>query len=508
MTEILYTGLQTATLELLQVNLQEREVTFKEVAEDEVRRMDGNLKKYSVLLVGEKVNNPVRVAQEAYARDKYLSVLLVNDERNFVRVKQSLQFSPFVGPTVVCVSNQVQERLAGIVEDAVQRTEQRRSYQHMRKSIVTDLDFSSAALEKVRGDYTARVLEEAPIGAALISKYGKVLTINTYAANLFGKTEREILSTPLVSLFPEEAQAGVKQFVNQEPIMEAKRMFELALDKGLKYLEISLAEVDDRNRENFRILIINDITDNILTQQRTHAHLEELELMNANLKRLNTDLDTFVYTASHDLKSPILNIEGLVELLEVSLEDNKKSVEAELEHIKASVQRFKNTVEDLTEVARIQKSFEQEATLLEIDKLVEEVKELISFEISAADAKINLDCAAVPQLYFSKRNFKSILYNLISNAIKYRSPDRVPHICIRTWQEENTFYLQVSDNGMGIPSEKKDKVFELFRRLHTHVKGTGIGLYIVKRIVQNSGGNISLESTEGEGSTFTIQLKV
>lgn len=508
MTEILHTGLYPNTLDLLQEHLQGQEFVFKEVGEGEVRKMDGNLKKYAALLVGEETNNPVRLAQEAYARDKNLSVLLINDERNYVRVKQSLQFSPFVGPTVVCVANTVQERLAAMVQDAAQRTEQRRSFQNLRKSIGPDLDFSVAALEKVRGDYTARVLEEAPIGAALVSKYGKVLTINAYAAHLFGKTEREILSGPLLALFPEQEQPGVEQFVNQDPITEPKRVFELPLAAGPKYLEISLAEVDDRNRENFKILIINDITDTMLSQQRTQAHLEELERMNTNLMRLNADLDTFIYTASHDLKSPILNIEGLVELLEGSLGDKRQEVAPELEHIKASVQRFKNTVEDLTEVARIQKSFEQEATLLQVTELVEEVKQLISFDIKAAEAVIEVDCSSAPQLYFSKRNFKSILYNLVSNAVKYRSPDRVPHILIKTWQEGGDFLLQVQDNGLGIPPSKREKVFELFRRLHSHVKGTGIGLYIVKRIVQNNGGSIALQSTEGEGSTFTITLPV
>lgn len=506
--EILYTGLHPSTLGLLKVKLQEQEVAFNEVPENAVKQMDGDLKNYSVLLVGEEVGNPVRVAQEAYARDKHLSVLLINDERNFVRVKQSLQFSPFIGPTVVCVSNQVQERLVDIVQDAVQRTEQRRSFQYIRNSVVPAMNISASALEKVRGDYTAKVLEEAPIGAVLLSKYGRVLTINTYAAHLFGKTEREVLGTSLLSVFPEEVQKEVERFLYQSPISEPKKVFELNLQRGQKYLEISLAEVDDRNTDKFKILIMNDITATIHAQQHTQAHLEELEKVNANLKRVNTDLDTFVYTASHDLKSPILNIEGLVHLLEISLGERKKDVEVELEHIKASVQRFKNTVEDLTEVARIQKSFEQEASLLQIDKLVEDVKNLISFEISSSGAKIELDSLEAPQVVFSKRNLKSIIYNLLSNAIKYRSPDREPHIKIRTWQEGSNFFLQVWDNGLGIPFKKQEKVFELFKRLHAHVKGTGIGLYIVKRIVQNNGGSIDLQSTEGEGSVFTVRLKV
>ncbi|GAB3818428.1 sensor histidine kinase [Pontibacter rugosus] len=508
MTEILYTGLHHATLVLLEENLQRQSITLAEITEQEIKDATSKLQKSGTLLIGEEVGNPIRVAQEAYAADKQLSVLIINDEHNFLRVKQSLQFSPFIGHTVQCVSNQVKERLVDILQDALQRTEQRRSFRHFSQSFVTQVDVSKASLDKVRGEFTAKVLEEAPIGAILVSEHGHVLTINTYAAHLFKKTEREILGRSLAVLFPEEMQKDVDVFLQQEPIAIPKKVFNLKLQKEQKFLELSLARVQEQASNRFRILIINDITAATLAQRSTQVHLEELEEMNANLKRLNNDLDTFVYTASHDLKSPILNIEGLVTLLEYGLGDDKQQVEAELEHIKISIQRFKNTVEDLTEVARIQKNFEQEAVLLRIDDVVEQVKESVSFEIRAAEAVIEVDSTAAPQLHFAKHNLKSIIYNLISNGIKYRSPDKTPVINIRTWQQENDFYLEVKDNGVGIPENSKEKVFELFKRVHEHVKGTGIGLYIVKRIVQNNGGAILLESTEGKGSTFIIKLKV
>lgn len=311
MSAILYTGLHDATLELLKSGLQDGGVAFSEIRESEIKSLQATLARYSVLVVGEEVHNPVRVAQEAYAGDKHLSVLLVNDEQNFVRVKQSLQFSPFIGPTVTCVSNQVRERLVSIVQDAILRSEQRRSFQHIRKSVSPQMDLNASVLDKVRGDYTAKVLEVAPIGAVLVSGQGNVLTINAYAAHLFGKTEREILGASLRELFPAEVQPAVQLFVSQAPIREPKKVFELRLQEQVKYLEASLAQVNAQRADGLQLLIINDITATVQAQQHTQAHLEELERMNAHLTRLNADLDTFVYTASHDLKSPILNIEGL-----------------------------------------------------------------------------------------------------------------------------------------------------------------------------------------------------
>jgi len=99
-----------------------------------------------------------------------------------------------------------------------------------------------------------------------------------------------------------------------------------------------------------------------------------------------------------------------------------------------------------------------------------------------------------------------VLYNLVSNALKYRHPDRAPQVHIRCHGEAGRHVLQVQDNGLGLATWQQDKLFGLFQRLPTHVEGSGVGLYMVKKIVENAGGTISVQSQEGVGTTFTITL--
>nr|WP_246853552.1 ATP-binding protein [Rufibacter aurantiacus] len=100
------------------------------------------------------------------------------------------------------------------------------------------------------------------------------------------------------------------------------------------------------------------------------------------------------------------------------------------------------------------------------------------------------------------------MYNFISNAIKYRSPQRTPLIRITSKKEGDFCVLTVEDNGLGIDASQQDKLFAMFQRLHDHVEGTGIGLYIVKKIIDNSGGKIEVESEKGKGSTFKVSFKL
>jgi signal transduction histidine kinase len=108
---------------------------------------------------------------------------------------------------------------------------------------------------------------------------------------------------------------------------------------------------------------------------------------------------------------------------------------------------------------------------------------------------------------YAKKNLRSILYNLITNGIKYRSPERVPEIQVQTFQENGYTVLCVQDNGLGLSPTQQSKLFNMFKRLHTHVEGSGIGLYIIKRIIENSGGKIGVESELGRGTTFKVLFK-
>jgi PAS domain S-box-containing protein len=497
-------GLQSETSRQVQQSFQD--VTLQPIAESDVLGNVVYLADCDILLIGEQASNPVRMAQVAFSKDKAVSILLINDKTNHQKVKQALQFAPFVGPTIQAVSNELGTGLKAIIEDAMQRTEQRRSYVRLRSASSTISSFTPNSTEKVRLNYMTRVLDEAPIGAVLLAKDGTVLNVNNYMVRLLGLSDREILGIPFISHFQGQEKSKLQDFIADGYHTKEKRTFSLGEGEKRKYLEISVADIDPSSTTVYKIVIVNDVTEATLAREQTLANLHELKELNNELHRVNEDLDTFVYTASHDLKSPILNIEGLVNLLEEGLTAEQAALLPELVHIRRSVERFKHTIEDLTEVARIQRSLGQEVSDVDVAAMVADVAHLLQVEISGAGATLIVDTHEAPTLRFSRKNFKSILLNLLSNAIKYRDPAKQLSIHVRASRQEGFFCLSVQDNGLGIPAGKQERVFQLFKRMHTHVQGSGIGLYIVKRIVSNSGGTVQVASEEGVGTTFTVRL--
>lgn len=228
-----------------------------------------------------------------------------------------------------------------------------------------------------------------------------------------------------------------------------------------------------------------------------------------SLQRKIIDLDNFIYTASHDLKAPISNIEGLVATLPELYQ--KPGSEKEFKEIMImldkSIERFKNTIKDLGEVARIQKNLGDETKEANTSVILEEVKVLLRQEISSSKAEINILCSELPVILYSPKDLRSILINLIGNSIKYRKPESTPIINVDCVVKEEYVILVIQDNGLGIPAEKLDHIYEMFRRFHDHVSGSGIGLYIVKRIVDNNGDKIEVSSEVGKGTTFKIYFK-
>jgi signal transduction histidine kinase len=238
----------------------------------------------------------------------------------------------------------------------------------------------------------------------------------------------------------------------------------------------------------------------------------EQQVLDANeqLRRVNVDLDNFIYTASHDLKAPIANIEGLVHALQAQLApdtEGNKMVAPLLDMMQESVERFKRTIDYLSDVTKLQKEHEAPVVPVAVAEVMEDVRQDLLPMLQETNAHLEVDLNACPTINFSPKYLRSVFYNLLSNALKYRSPERVPHIQIRCRQEGNYTVLTVQDNGLGIRPERQHELFTMFRRFHNHVEGTGIGLYMVKRSVENAGGKITVASAVGKGSIFSVYFR-
>jgi len=234
---------------------------------------------------------------------------------------------------------------------------------------------------------------------------------------------------------------------------------------------------------------------------------EELSETNQQLTRTNIDLDNFIYTASHDLKQPIANIEGLLLALQHELPPACRvgEVPIMLHLMQEAVERFGRTITHLTDVSRLQQAHAQPATQVSLARVVQEVQLDLAPLITQTAAQVLVAIPASVTLLFAEKNLRSVVYNLLSNALKYRHPDRSPVVRLTYQAAANYQILEVQDNGLGLdPRQGQDKLFAMFQRLHTHVEGTGLGLYMVKKIVENVGGRIEVQSELEQGSTFRV----
>ncbi len=278
---------------------------------------------------------------------------------------------------------------------------------------------------------------------------------------------------------------------SQEQLVELNSQLERRIQERTDELQASLEELRASNETL------------ILTQEQLEEANGELVNRNTQLLRINTDLDNFVYTASHDLKSPVSNLEGLMKVLQRKILARLDSTEVQvLDMMGNAILKLKETISGLIEITKAAKSYEEVETVV-LPTLVEEVKEQLHEWIQSADATIK-EAYQVPAVQFARAHVRSVIYNLLSNAIKYRSLERPLEIGISTITEEGYLILCIEDNGLGLTEVQQTKLFTMFKRIHTHVEGTGIGLYIIKRVMENAGGKIQVQSQIGQGSQFRV----
>ena len=237
---------------------------------------------------------------------------------------------------------------------------------------------------------------------------------------------------------------------------------------------------------------------------------QQLEGQNARLVRSNEDLDNFVYTASHDLKQPINNMAGIFEELTRTAYFRDPDAVRLIAYFERALRQIFNTIDDMSAIVQGQRQQQEiPAEDVAMAPLVADVISSLQEQVDRSGATFALDLATCPTVRFVRPNLQSVLFNLLSNSLKYAAPARPPHIRLSSTPDvvSGRPVLRIQDNGLGIDLERfGPQLFQLFRRFHTHVEGTGMGLYLVNRIVQANGARLEVASTVDEGTTFTIYL--
>ena len=253
-----------------------------------------------------------------------------------------------------------------------------------------------------------------------------------------------------------------------------------------------------------RDLALSEISE----RKRVEAVLQEkekrLQELVSELSAKNKELESFVYTISHDLKTPIVTIDGFIGALREDFGAViPKEAESYLDYMSGASRKMEALINDLLEFSRIG-NLAGRRSLLPFSEIVREAVETLGPNIESRGVRINVQ-ENLPEIYCEKNRLVQVLYNLINNAIKYMGEDnRAAVIDIGAERQDERCVFFVRDNGIGIEERYFEKIFRIFERLPSAKKqeGTGVGLAIVKRIIEYHGGRIWLASAPGRGTTF------
>jgi signal transduction histidine kinase len=230
---------------------------------------------------------------------------------------------------------------------------------------------------------------------------------------------------------------------------------------------------------------------------------EAVTKKNDELRKINAELDNFVYSISHDLRSPLLSIKGIVSLIMHSSEIDKKTQQY-LEMVDGSATRLDGTIQEILEYSRNSR-LDLAHESFDVVSMVQQSYNDLRFSAQGR-MELQLDIQTEPIVFSDKSRLGVLLKNLLGNSIKYRRKDIESFVKFTLARNNGKLIMTISDNGEGIDSKHLDKIFTMFYRGTTSSIGTGLGLYICKEIVNKLNGDLAVASKPGEGTTMTITL--
>lgn len=223
-------------------------------------------------------------------------------------------------------------------------------------------------------------------------------------------------------------------------------------------------------------------------------------------EKVISEYETLLDTVAHDINNGLSGIVLAVQLLNDLNLEGKKEIKFYTKKIENGVKKIKLIVGGSFESGSNRHKYVAEEELLNIESILEDVKFALISEIYESNTTISYEINH-SEIVFPRRELRSVVYNLIYNAIKFRSPDRSPELVVKTTKKGNYILLSVKDNGIGIDLSKHKNIFSKYFRIQDTIEGSGIGLHLVKTLVTNAGGKVEVESKLGEGTEFTIHIK-
>lgn len=376
----------------------------------------------------------------------------------------------------------------------------------------------SIALQQFRQDllskrHSEQILEEREerlrnifdnmiVGLVTVAANGSIESFNPACVKLFGYSEPEAIGQNLTKLIPAfDLGLALRLGTQQQPAAHSEIQATLigVPKRGYSFpIECSISSFQLGDRKLLSIFV-QDITERQL-------HTQRMENLVENLSDSNTELERFAYVASHDLQEPLRMVTNFTQLLQQRYSEQLDATGLKfIKFANDGALRMQNLIDDLLEYSRL--GHEAAAVQdVDLETTLNYVCESLQAAISESGGKIAHD--ALPTVRGNPLRLSQLMQNLVGNALKYRKPNIPPLIQISAVAQDQNWVVSVKDNGIGIKPEYQQKIFAAFERLHSRdqYSGTGIGLSICRRIVENMGGELWLESEPGVGSRFIFRI--
>lgn len=365
---------------------------------------------------------------------------------------------------------------------------------------ITKIKNAELALKESEKKYR-QIVETAQEGMWLIDETNKTTFVNTKMGEILEYTREEMMDKEIYSFMNEKGKKIVDKLLLQREEKYSRQSRFKFISKNGKEIWTNVAAnpiFDETGIYKGSLAMVTDITD------RKRAE-EKLEHQNLELIKTNSELDRFVYSVSHDLRSPLTSVLGLISFIE------EESLETDtLEHVKMirnSINRLDEFIKNILSYSR-NKRTGLEIKKIPLQKTILEIVDSLGSMEEAKGINFEIDIQEKNPFYSDSLRFNTILENLISNAVKYHKKKQADsYIKITGQSDQKQLQLRIVDNGIGIDSVHHTKIFDMFFRLSGKAEGSGIGLYIVKETIEKLEGSIQVKSELETGTTFIITLK-
>ncbi|GAX59794.1 signal transduction histidine kinase [Candidatus Scalindua japonica] len=385
------------------------------------------------------------------------------------------------------------------------------NFLHSVSNLLTNSIIHKNAEDKLKdSEVKYRKLIETAQDAIICNENGLITIWNKSAERIFGYSKSDIVGKPVTIIIPEKYREkhlkGVKRLLKsgKTSIMDEIVEFSGITKDGNEFpIEMSLSHQRTKDGHYIFTAIIRDITN----QKKVNEQLIE---KSKEIEKINNELKDFVYSVSHDLKEPLFSISGYISRLYETYKDiydEKGTIFSN--RINANIEIMSNRIQEILEVAKIGMityDFKNNAS----ENIVKNVVTSLTGQIESNNIKIIIN-HSLPIIWCDEKRIRDVFYNLVTNAIKFMGEDKQRLITIGCDRDENYYHFFIEDTGIGIQKEYQKNVFRIFSRLKKiEAEGTGVGLVIVKKIIELHKGKIWIESpiARGKGTRFCFTIPI